>query len=397
MESLLSVPPVTLRTSNPRRTVGSDMLVQRVLQPAGGDESWTVLDDDFAVIEPIEMFLAHLTVIERSPATVRSYAFDLRDYFQFLQVHQTGWATVTLADLGRFAGWLRLAPDARAGTVTALPTVRAHCSATTINRKLSAIGSFYRFHARHGVSCADLLTTIEPHESRSSSWRPFLAHLGNRDRRKTLKLTPQRRLPRALTDEQVTAILASCDRLRDRFLIALLAGTGMRVGEALGLRHEDIDPAGRLVRVRARRNSNHARVKSGPREIPVAPALIRLYTDYLVTEYGDLDCDYVFVNLWAGNHGEPWRYWNVTDLIARLRRRSGIEFTAHMFRHTYATELLRREVPAEVVQKLLGHASITTTVGTYAHLDISHVRDVLERSGWLTRAVGALTPTEGER
>ena len=65
-------------------------------------------------------------------------------------------------------------------------------------------------------------------------------------------------------------IVDACDRLRDRFLIELLAGTGMRIGEALGLRHEDIDAAGTLVRVRARRNSNGARVKSGQREIPVA-------------------------------------------------------------------------------------------------------------------------------
>lgn len=80
------------------------MLVQRVLQPTGGDESWTVLDDDFTVIEPIEMFLAHLTVIERSPTTVRSYAFDLRDYFQFLGLHEIDWDTVALEQLGRFAG-----------------------------------------------------------------------------------------------------------------------------------------------------------------------------------------------------------------------------------------------------------------------------------------------------
>ncbi|WP_413769009.1 tyrosine-type recombinase/integrase [Rhodococcus pyridinivorans] len=371
------------------------MVVQRVLQPIGGDESWTVLDDDFAVIEPIEMFLAYLTVIERSPATVRSYAFDLRDYFQFLNAHQIDWTAVDLADLGRFVGWLRLTPAARMGAVTGLPTA-AHCSATTINRKLAAVGSFYRFHARHGVSCTDLLTTIEPGGGRAGSWRPFLAHLGGHETRKTIKLTPPRRLPRTLTGEQITTILGCCDRLRDRFLIALLAGTGMRVGEALGLRHEDLDPAGRLVRVRARCNSNRARVKSGQREVPVAPALIRLYTDYLVTEYGDLDCDYVFVNLWAGPLGQPWRYWNVTDLIARLRRRSGIEFTAHMFRHTYATELLRREVPAEIVQKLLGHASITTTIGIYAHLDITHVRDVLERSGWLPRVTDALTSSESE-
>jgi site-specific recombinase XerD len=54
-----------------------------------------------------------------------------------------------------------------------------------------------------------------------------------------------------------------------------------------------------------------------------------------------------------------------------------------MLRHTYATDLLRRGVPAEVVQKLLGHTSITTTVDTYAHLQFDDVRRSLERAGWL--------------
>jgi hypothetical protein len=70
--------------------------VQQVLPPGGGPESWTVVDDQFAVVEPADAFLAHLTVIERSPGTVRAYAFDLRDYFEFLIAprstgEQCGW------------------------------------------------------------------------------------------------------------------------------------------------------------------------------------------------------------------------------------------------------------------------------------------------------------------
>jgi integrase/recombinase XerD len=361
------------------------VLVQQVLPPDGSAESWTVLGDDFAVVEPIDGFLAHLSAIERSPGTVRSYAFDLRDYFAFLDTHRIDWAAVRLEHLGRFVAWLRLSPAARTGAVTALPTNPPHCSATTINRKLSAVASFYQFHARRGVDCADLLTTMKPGGSRGS-WRPFLAHLsgGTDQRRKTIKLTPERRLPRALDPESIAKISDSCERLRDRFLIELLASTGMRVGEALGLRHEDIDAAGTLIRIRKRRNSNGARAKGGQREIPVPPGLIRLYTDYLVDEYGDLDCDYVFVNLWGGEHGVPWRYWNVTDLTERLRGRSGVTFTAHTLRHSYATELLRRKVPAEVVQKLLGHASVTTTIGTYEHLGIEDVRRTLQQAGWLS-------------
>lgn len=360
------------------------MRVQRVLSPVGGVESWTVLDADFVVIEPVDEFLAHLTAIERSPGTVRSYAFDLRDFFAFLTAHEVDWRALRLEHLGRFVGWLRLPAPMRSGEVVSLPTIEGACSASTINRKLSAVSSFYRYHHRHGVECGELLTQIKPGGVRSS-WRPFLAHLGpgGDQRRRTIKLKTQRRLPRTLDGDQVATIVAACERLRDRFLIELLAGTGMRIGEALGLRHEDIDAPAMLVRIRLRDNSNGARVKGGQREVPVSPALIRLYTDYLIEEYGDLDCDYVFVNLWGGDIGQAWRYWNVTDLVERLRARSGVTFSVHTFRHTYATELLRRKVPIEVVQKLLGHASVTTTSTTYEHLGIEDLRRVLTDAGCL--------------
>jgi len=250
------------------------MRVQRVLAPDGGSESWTVLDAGFAVVDPVEEFLAHLTAIERSPGTVRSYAFDLRDYFEFLGSHGIDWRTVRLEHLGRFVGWLRLTPTVRSAGVTSLAIDEPHCSAATINRKLAAVGSFYRFHHRHGVDCGDLLTTIKP-GGHTGAWRPFLAHLGSDgdNRRRTIKLKTQRQLPRTLSPESVAAVLGACDRLRDRFLIELLTGTGMRIGEALGLRHEDIDAAGTLIRIRLRDNSNGARAKGGQREIPVSASL----------------------------------------------------------------------------------------------------------------------------
>jgi integrase len=112
--------------------------------------------------------------------------------------------------------------------------------------------------------------------------------------------------------------------------------------------------------------------------------VVRLYSDYLHTEYGDLDCDYVFVNLWSAPVGRPMHYSSVYDLVCRLRGRTGIAFGPHTFRHTYATELLRRKVPVEVVQKLLGHASIATTSDTYAHLKVEDARRALVSAGWLS-------------
>lgn len=69
--------------------------------------------------------------------------------------------------------------------------------------------------------------------------------------------------PDTLDTELVAAIVAACDRLRDRFLFSLLAASGLRVGEALGLRHSDIDAAARLVTVVPRVNTNRARAKGG--------------------------------------------------------------------------------------------------------------------------------------
>lgn len=95
----------------------------------------------------------------------------------------------------------------------------------------------------------------------------------------------------------------------------LLRDTGVRVGEALGLRHDDIDVSGRTVSVRPRLNANGARTKSAAREVPAPAPLMRLYADYLHAEYGALDSDYVFVNLFSGSRDEALRYSSIYDLV----------------------------------------------------------------------------------
>jgi integrase/recombinase XerD len=116
--------------------------------------------------------------------------------------------------------------------------------------------------------------------------------------------------------------------------------------------------------------------------VPVSAVSVRLYSDYMHIEYGALDCDYVFVNLWAGPIGHPLRYDAVAKLVGRLRERTGIAFSPHMFRRTRATELIRAGVPIEVVSKLLSHRSVTTTSDTYMHLSVDDVRAELVRAGY---------------
>ena len=162
-------------------------------------------------------------------------------------------------------------------------------------------------------------------------------------------------------------------------------GEGIRIGEALGLRHEDFAIAEREVSVAPRRNDNGARVKGGrPRTVPSSAELMRLYADYLTSEYGAMNSDYVFVNLWGRPLGSPMTYPAVYDLVGRLRALAGVAFGPHHFRHTYATWLLRNGAGMESVRQLLGHASITTTIDTYGHLTVEDARRTLQAAGWFT-------------
>jgi len=338
----------------------------------------------------VERFLAYLASIDRSPNTIRAYAHDLKDWFVFLSGRGVDWRSARLEDVGAFAGWLRLPPAGRDGRVAVLPSAPGHCGGATVNRKLAALASFCEFHALHGEPLAGLLVTNAPPGRpgvSTSTFKPFLHHITKfgpqRRRTVTVPAVPPR--PRVLTVGEVQAILDACQHLRDRLLFGLLLDTGLRVGEVLGLRHEDLMIAERQVLVVPRRNENGARAKSGRRRtVPANADVLRLYADYLNAEYGALDSDYVFVNLFGRPHGQPLGYPAVYDLVRRLRRCTGITFGPHMFRHTYATWLLRRGAGMESVKELLGHASITTTVDTYGHLTVEDARRALEAAGWFT-------------
>jgi integrase/recombinase XerD len=151
--------------------------VQRVVLPDDGTESWTVLADDWAPVEPVELFLAHLSDQGRSPNTVKAYAHDLKDYFEYLEGRGMDWRRLRFDELAGFKPWLRLSPAQSRGGVTALPSTTPFRTASTVNRKIAAITSFYEFHARHGVQVAAVIREASrPVTVSRSSFRPFLVH-----------------------------------------------------------------------------------------------------------------------------------------------------------------------------------------------------------------------------
>ena len=197
-------------------------------------------------LEPVERYLSHLArALERSPNTVRAYAASLRLWFEFLGGVGVGWAEAGVEDVARFVSWLR----APAANVIVLDTGSGRRSPATVNRHLAAVFGFYDHLARSGVgSAADLVAWRRVSRG---SYKPFLHHgtKGSPVPTRPVRLPVTRRVPRTLAAGQVAAILAACEHLRDRFLLALLAETGMRVGQALGLRHGDFVSRNREVRI----------------------------------------------------------------------------------------------------------------------------------------------------
>src|ERR1700722_14301462 len=119
------------------------MLVHPVVVPGSGTRSWTVLGDDDVPAAPVDRFLAYLTDIGRSPNTVKAYAYDLKDYWQFLGFRALDWRVARLEDIGEFVAWLQLPPAGRSGEVAVLPSAVAEVSASTVNRKLAAVSAVY--------------------------------------------------------------------------------------------------------------------------------------------------------------------------------------------------------------------------------------------------------------
>src|ERR1017187_5496104 len=355
------------------------MLVHPVVVPGSGTLSWTVLGDNDVPVVPVDRFLAYLTDIGRSPNTVKAYAHDLKDYWGFIGFRGLDWREARLEDVGEFVAWLQLPPAGRSGAVAVLPSAVPEVSVSTVNRKLAAVSSFYAHEARNGTGPGDLLAAGRA--GGRDGWKPFLHHVskGKPYRGRAITLKVPKKLPRILTAAETQAVLDACTRLRDRFFFALMHETGCRAGEVLGLRHEDIAASECEITIVARENANGARAKSGGRTVPVAPELIRLYADYLHEEYGSALSDYVFINIWAEPKGQAWSYQAAYDLVLRLRAMTGIEFDPHWFRHSAATRWLRDGVPVEVVSKLLGHSSVTTTLAAFLHLPAADGRQALEQ------------------
>jgi integrase/recombinase XerD len=352
----------------------------------GGPTSFTVIDGSGLPVEVIDDYLGYLTARNSSPNTVRAYAYDLRDFWVFLSQRGQAHEDVGLEDLASWMAWIRIPAPLRSSNVVRIDP-EPELADSTVARKLSAVVAFYEYLGLRDDRVAPLLGRLRqgrPHGT--GPYQGFLSHIarGRSKTSRTISVKVPKQRPKVLSPNQVQEVMNACANRRDRLFFGTLWEAGLRASEALGLRIDDLDEREGSIRVAPRTNANAARVKgSKERIVPVGMRFVRLAIDYLTLDFGTIDSDYLFVNLYGGAVGAPWTYVSVDDLVRRIRRKVGFFFTPHMFRHTYSTRLLQAGARIEIVSELLGHADIQTTRSIYGHLDVADLRVELDRVGWL--------------
>ncbi len=273
-------------------------------------------------------WLEHLAHERRlSERTLEAYGHIGRLYVAFVQTHRG--ETLSLNDLG---------------TITAAE-LRAHLAerrsgdrplnARSLSQTLAAIRGFHRFLDRRcGVDAPQLALVKGPR----------------------VKST----LPRPVTEDQAIGLLQEPDAdpdmepweaARDRAVLTLLYGCGLRISEGLSLRFGDV-PLGDSLRITGKGDKT--------RVVPVLPQVAEAIDDYVRQCPWPLSPEQA---LFRAKRGGPLSARQVQATVQRLRGRLGLPASAtpHALRHSFATHLLGAGADLRSIQELLGHASLSTT------------------------------------
>lgn len=364
------------------------LCVEQAVSPSTGAVSVLLVDDQtFAVHEEARDYSLHLRARGRSPHTQRNYLPRIGRFLNWCAGRGTDWRTVPLSELARYKFQIEQTPDPRTRRLPAGKTVNAH---------LTTVCEFLRFCAAQGRIPAEVAARLS--EPRFLRYVPVGYNRGENGehrsvRARVLKSPEIEKPPATLTSEQSERVIIAARTARDRFLLTVLLDGGLRIGEALGLRRQDMhllpdtnhlgcSYRGAHLHVRPRQdNVNGARAKGGrSRIVPLAETAVHRYRDHLAERDGvshAVGLDYVFVNLASSHAGKPMAYSNAKQIIERIGVRCGFRARPHMMRHTAATRWIRSGVDPDVVQALLGHVSSASTA-VYLHANDEDLRAAVE-------------------
>ena len=282
---------------------------------------------------PFDAFLQHLYDQDRSPATIRAYASDLRAFRQWFEA-ANGEALlverVTAVDMRAYRQHLESEGK----------------TAATINRRLAAIRAWLRWAQRQGV--------IEWVPEARGVRRQVLAPRWLSKREEAALLRAAERARQRSAGDMVAHFLA----VRDWAIVTLLLHTGLRVAELAALRLEDVTLRPRsgwlLVRGKGRKE----------RQVPLNRIARRALREWLDVRNRQLPSresnPYLFIGQkWVRR--QPLAPSTIRRILHRLAREAGVEASPHALRHTMAKRLVDAGVTLEKLAAILGHESLDTT------------------------------------
>jgi integrase/recombinase XerD len=289
----------------------------------------------------VSRYLDHLAV-ERglSPHTLAAYRRDLDRYVRFLGGRGVQGPTQVDADAVR---------SFLASVAASTHGDDRPYAAASVARVLSAVRSFHRFLLREGA------TALDPAREVHQPKRP-------------------RRLPRPLPVDEVARLLEMPDPAtaaggRDRAILELLYGSGLRISELVGLDVDDVDLEAGMVRVLGKGGKE--------RVVPVGRYAREAVAAYLTRWRPELATASSRGALFLNQRGGRITRQSCARALSGYVRASGIDrpVSPHTLRHSFATHLLEGGADVRVVQELLGHASVSTTQ-VYTLVTEEHLREV---------------------
>ncbi len=308
-------------------------------------------------------YLKHKTVMNCSPNTVKRSAFAICYYFEYLaemkikisQIYDMSYSKQS-EHFVEFMHWVKMGRHRN-------ESGKKNPKNGTCNAYLKEVFGFYRYIEAEYEEPGSLKVLLYSqfvvrNESKTKSMyrtKSFHGYMNSEERNM-----------RTATRKEIITVLQSCTNCRDQLLILILAETGFRIGEVLGIDYtKDIDYQNRKVRVRFREdNENGARAKNFEfRESIVSNDTFECLAHYLAENRKLLQYQtYLFINISGKTAGHAWKADSVYDMFGRMEKKTGIKLAPHMLRRYFAIERWNAGWPLEMVSQSLGHRHLETTI-----------------------------------